>query len=99
MDEKIKELLLRYAVLIFASVILILLLLTGGCSSPSIEDFGAVDYTPLLRDDWKVSTPAALWEGLLSGHYLPLIDAFPLVSDPGTRFYYLNFARILASNA
>jgi CubicO group peptidase (beta-lactamase class C family) len=32
----------------------------------------------------------ALWEGLLSGHYPPLIEAFPLVSDPGTRFHYSN---------
>jgi CubicO group peptidase (beta-lactamase class C family) len=31
-----------------------------------------------------------LWDGLLSGHYLPLIEEFPLVSDPGTRFYYSN---------
>jgi len=51
MDEKIKELWLRYSVLIFASVILILPLLTGGCGGPSIEDLEAVDYTPLLRDD------------------------------------------------
>lgn len=32
----------------------------------------------------------ALWNGLLSGHYPPLIEAFPLVSDPGTRFHYSN---------
>jgi CubicO group peptidase (beta-lactamase class C family) len=32
----------------------------------------------------------ALWDGLLSGHYPPLIEAFPLVSDPGTRFHYSN---------
>ena len=31
-----------------------------------------------------------LWAGLLSGHYPPLIEAFPLVSDPGTRFHYSN---------
>ena len=33
-----------------------------------------------------------LWEGLLSGHYPPLIEAFPLVSDPGTRFHYSNLS-------
>jgi CubicO group peptidase (beta-lactamase class C family) len=33
---------------------------------------------------------AALWDGLLSGHYPPLIEEFPLVSDPGTRFHYSN---------
>ena len=32
----------------------------------------------------------ALWDGLLSGHYPPLIEAFPLISDPGTRFHYSN---------
>jgi CubicO group peptidase (beta-lactamase class C family) len=32
----------------------------------------------------------ALWDGLLSGHYPPLIEAFPLVSNPGTRFHYSN---------
>jgi CubicO group peptidase (beta-lactamase class C family) len=33
---------------------------------------------------------AALWAGLLSGHYPPLLEDFPLVSDPGTRFHYSN---------
>jgi CubicO group peptidase (beta-lactamase class C family) len=32
----------------------------------------------------------ALWDGLLSGHYPPLIEGFPLVSEPGTRFHYSN---------
>jgi CubicO group peptidase (beta-lactamase class C family) len=32
----------------------------------------------------------ALWDGLLSGYYPPLIEAFPLISDPGTRFHYSN---------
>jgi CubicO group peptidase (beta-lactamase class C family) len=31
-----------------------------------------------------------LWDGLLSGHYLPLIEGFPLVTDPGTDFHYSN---------
>jgi CubicO group peptidase (beta-lactamase class C family) len=34
----------------------------------------------------------ALWDGLLSGHYPPLVAAFPLVSDPGTRFHYSNLS-------
>ena len=34
----------------------------------------------------------ALWDGLLSGYYPPLIEAFPLVSDPGTRFHYSNLS-------
>jgi CubicO group peptidase (beta-lactamase class C family) len=33
---------------------------------------------------------SALWEGLLSGHYPPLIEDFPLVADPGTDFNYSN---------
>jgi CubicO group peptidase (beta-lactamase class C family) len=35
-------------------------------------------------------TDAALFEALLSGDYLPLIDGFPLASDPGTEFQYSN---------
>jgi CubicO group peptidase (beta-lactamase class C family) len=33
---------------------------------------------------------SALWDGLLSGHYPPLIEDFPLVADPGTEFHYSN---------
>jgi CubicO group peptidase (beta-lactamase class C family) len=35
-------------------------------------------------------TDAALWEGLLSGYYIPLIEEFPLTADPGTEFQYSN---------
>jgi len=38
---------------------------------------------------WEESHPD-LWKGLLSGHYPPLLEEFPLVSDPGTRFHYSN---------
>jgi CubicO group peptidase (beta-lactamase class C family) len=38
---------------------------------------------------WEESHPA-LWEGLLSGHYVPLIEEFPLSADPGTLFQYSN---------
>ena len=31
-----------------------------------------------------------LWDGLLSGYYVPLIEAFPLTADPNTRFQYSN---------
>lgn len=34
----------------------------------------------------------AWWNGLLSGYYPPLIEDFPLVSDPGTRFHYSNLS-------
>jgi CubicO group peptidase (beta-lactamase class C family) len=38
---------------------------------------------------WEETHPA-LWEGLLSGHYVPLIEEFPLTADPGTEFQYSN---------
>ena len=37
-------------------------------------------------------TDPALWEGLLSGYYLPLIEEFPLIADPGTKFNYSNLS-------
>jgi CubicO group peptidase (beta-lactamase class C family) len=40
---------------------------------------------------WEETDPA-LWEGLLSGHYLPLIEDFPLIADPGTEFNYSNLS-------
>jgi CubicO group peptidase (beta-lactamase class C family) len=40
---------------------------------------------------WEESHPD-LWKALLSGHYPPLIEEFPLVSDPGTRFHYSNLS-------
>jgi CubicO group peptidase (beta-lactamase class C family) len=38
---------------------------------------------------WEETHPA-LWEGLLSGRYPPLIEEFPLTADPGTKFQYSN---------
>ena len=38
---------------------------------------------------WEESHQA-LWDGLLSGRYVPLIEAFPLIADPGTEFHYSN---------
>ncbi len=47
--------------LLFTSVILILSILISsglaGCGGPSMEELEAVEYTPLVRDDWPVSTP------------------------------------------
>ena len=40
---------------------------------------------------WE-ETDAALWEGLLSGYYVPLIEGFPLITDPGTEFHYSNLS-------
>ena len=38
---------------------------------------------------WEETDPA-LWEGMLSGYYVPLIERFPLIADPGTEFHYSN---------
>ncbi len=40
---------------------------------------------------WEETDPA-LWDGLLSGHYPPLIEEFPLIADPGTQFHYSNLS-------
>jgi CubicO group peptidase (beta-lactamase class C family) len=40
---------------------------------------------------WEETDPA-LWDGLLSGHYPPLIEEFPLITDPGTEFNYSNLS-------
>ena len=50
----------RSLVLIFFITALALSLLAG--CGPSEEDLQAVNYTPVQRDDWEVSTPEA--EGL-----------------------------------
>jgi CubicO group peptidase (beta-lactamase class C family) len=47
----------QYSLLIIAIVLLVISALP--ISGPSIEDLLAVDYTPLLGDDWVVSTPQA----------------------------------------
>jgi len=38
---------------------------------------------------WEETDPT-LWDGLLSGYYVPLIEEFPLTADPGTEFQYSN---------
>ena len=40
---------------------------------------------------WE-ETDSTLWAGLLSGHYPPLIEEFPLIADPGTEFHYSNLS-------
>ena len=40
---------------------------------------------------WE-ETHRDLWAGLLSGHYPPLLESFPLIADPGTEFHYSNLA-------
>ena len=43
-----------YSFLLITSAVLLLSMLVG--CGPSVKDLEAVDYTPLSRDDWKVST-------------------------------------------
>jgi CubicO group peptidase (beta-lactamase class C family) len=38
---------------------------------------------------WEETEPK-LWDGLLSGHYPPLIETFPLLGEPGTQYNYSN---------
>ena len=38
---------------------------------------------------WEETDPE-LWNGLLSGHYPRLVEAFPLLGDPGSQFNYSN---------
>jgi len=38
---------------------------------------------------WE-ETDSALWDALLSGHYLPLVSEIPLISDPEAEFNYSN---------
>jgi len=46
----------QHLFLLITSVIMIISMLVG--CGPSTEDLEAVEYIPLSRDDWKVSTPA-----------------------------------------
>ena len=39
---------------------------------------------------WEESDPS-LWDVFVEGDYMPLIEGFPLVSDPGAEFHYSNF--------
>ncbi|MEJ2737527.1 MAG: hypothetical protein P8189_28890, partial [Anaerolineae bacterium] len=45
----------------FINAILILFILLSlgltGCGSPSTAELEAIKYTPLVRDDWAVTTP------------------------------------------
>lgn len=42
---------------IYIAGIILLLLMIAGCGGPSTEELEAVDYSPLSRNDWDVSTP------------------------------------------
>jgi len=48
--------------LIRIAIIILVIWVTGGCGGPSPEELETVEYAPLSRNDWDVSTPEA--EGL-----------------------------------
>ena len=58
--EKSTSSVLQHSCILVASVLLILSILVG--CGPSAKDLAGVEYTPLSRDGWEVSTPAE--EGL-----------------------------------
>ena len=82
MDKKVKKPWLRLSILFFASVTLSILILAG-CGGPSIDDLKAVDYTPLTRDDWEISTPEE--EGL--GCASLLLPAHREAEPPGCQYH------------
>jgi CubicO group peptidase (beta-lactamase class C family) len=53
----VKNGILRYSVLLITCLVIVFPVLAG--CGPSVKDLEAVDYAPVLRDDWEVSTPAA----------------------------------------
>jgi len=62
----------------------------GKVTDPRKEQITIRDMLEMRAGYPSEETDPALWDGLLSGHYPPLIEKFPLVSDPGTRFHYSN---------
>jgi hypothetical protein len=56
-NEDLVFLVVRCALLLLITSVILVLSILVGCG-PSTEDLEAVDYKPLSRDDWKVSTPA-----------------------------------------
>jgi CubicO group peptidase (beta-lactamase class C family) len=66
--------------------------LAGQITDPRKEQITIRDLLQMRAGyPWEETDPA-LWAGLLSGNYLPLIDEFPLISDPGTGFNYSNLS-------
>jgi hypothetical protein len=63
--------------LLFVAITILILSLPVGCG-PSTEDLEAVDYTPLPRDDWEVSTPAEQGlDPMLVAELYPTWSIFP----------------------
>jgi CubicO group peptidase (beta-lactamase class C family) len=64
--------------------------LAGTTSDPRKEQITIRQMLEMRAGYPNEETDQALWDGLLSGHYPPLIEKFPLASDPGTEFHYSN---------
>ena len=62
----------------------------GQITDPRKEQITLRDMLEMRTGYPSEESHAALWEGLLSGRYVPLIEGFPLVADPGTEFHYSN---------
>ena len=62
----------------------------GQITDPRKEQITLRDMLEMRAGYPSEESHAALWEGLLSGRYVPLIEGFPLVDDPGTEFHYSN---------
>jgi CubicO group peptidase (beta-lactamase class C family) len=66
--------------------------IAGQITDPSKEQITIRDLLQMRAGyPWEETDPA-LWDGLLSGHYPPLIEEFPLTADPGTEFNYSNLS-------
>jgi CubicO group peptidase (beta-lactamase class C family) len=63
---------------------------TGQITDPRKEQITIREMLQMRAGFPNEESHPALWEGLLSGRYVPLIEGFPLVTDPGTEFHYSN---------
>jgi CubicO group peptidase (beta-lactamase class C family) len=64
--------------------------ITGDITDPRKEEI-TVRHLLQMRAGYPWEEDAAeLWDAMLSGYYIPLIEAFPLVNDPGTDHHYSN---------
>lgn len=64
--------------------------LAGQVSDPRKEQITIKEMLQMRAGYPSEESDPALWDGLLSGRYPPLIEAFPLIDDPGTEFHYSN---------
>jgi CubicO group peptidase (beta-lactamase class C family) len=63
---------------------------TGQINDPRKKQITIRDMLQMRTGYPFEETDPALWEALLSGDYLALIEGFPLTNDPGTKFQYSN---------